>query len=532
MYACASIFGLSEWSLRLPALGGAALYFAAVYRIARHAFGAGRTFLLAIALLTLHPLILDFLVVARGYGMALALWMWSLAVLLPCFEQPETAPPRRIMEAAVALSLSVVANLVLLIPAAVLAVIALWRLPRKIAFATPIAAVALLFAIVSPLRAARPDNFYAGSATITDSLRRLAWATVEHSRAWRDKPLADAARDALAFFIGPAILIAGLAGRRSLLVTLSAAIAVASALLLWLLHLAFRVPYPEDRTGLYFLPLTLLTLVGLANASSRAAYALALLLLLVFAAQWNVRKFLIWEYDADTREIGARIAAAVSDKRPNSVRVACSWGLEPALNFYREKNRWTWMAPVTREPLAAGANYYAIISIDRQAIESLKLKPIYEGAASGTILAISNSPSAKSSRPGPAESTRPSARARIELGLLVRGQDLIKRRVRLRVDRRLLRLEAPDRGRDLIDRGRAVTLHRVAEALARRSQALAHGGGGGGGVGENRGGLLLLGCREAEPIGQKVDPPLGDLGGRRRSARTLGQYKRGGECGT
>src|SRR5437899_2604593 len=83
-----------------------------------------------------------------------ALWLWAFALLLPCFEQPETAAPRG---AGVALSLSVVASLVLLIPAAVLAAIALWRLPRKLAFAAPIAAVALLFLIVSPLHAARPD---------------------------------------------------------------------------------------------------------------------------------------------------------------------------------------------------------------------------------------------------------------------------------------------------------------------------------------------------------------------------------------
>ena len=97
-------------------------------------------------------------------------------------------------------------------------------------FAAPIAAVALLFVIFSPLRAARPDNFYAGSATVADSLRRLAWATVEHRRAWRDTPIADAARDALAFFLGPAILIAGLVTRRSLLVTLSASMCTCTIL--------------------------------------------------------------------------------------------------------------------------------------------------------------------------------------------------------------------------------------------------------------------------------------------------------------
>src|SRR5438094_4108166 len=79
----------------------------------------------------------------------------------------------------------------------------------------------------------------------------------------------------------------------------------------------------------------------------------------------------------------------------------------------------------------------------------------------------SGSAESPSTRPAEsAESTRPSPGARIELGLLVRRQDLIKRRVGLRFNRGLLRIEPADRSRDLIDRGRAVTLHRVAQALA------------------------------------------------------------------
>src|SRR5437764_3126749 len=65
-----SIFGISEWSMRLPALAGAALYLAAVYRLCARDFRGNAASFLAAALLTLNPFILDFMVAARGYGMA------------------------------------------------------------------------------------------------------------------------------------------------------------------------------------------------------------------------------------------------------------------------------------------------------------------------------------------------------------------------------------------------------------------------------------------------------------------------------
>jgi uncharacterized membrane protein len=105
MYLCGNLFGISEWSLRLPALAGAALYFAAVYRIAHQEFGTGYTFLLAVVLLTLHPLTLDFMVAARGYGIALALWMWSLALLTAYLEHPKTRTRSQLIAAAIVLSL-------------------------------------------------------------------------------------------------------------------------------------------------------------------------------------------------------------------------------------------------------------------------------------------------------------------------------------------------------------------------------------------------------------------------------------------
>jgi len=93
------------------------------------AFGDGFTMLLAVCLLALNPLVLDFMVAARRYGMALALWMISAVLLLDESIQPGSS--RRTMLAGAALALSVTANLVFVLPAAALAAIAAFLILRR-----------------------------------------------------------------------------------------------------------------------------------------------------------------------------------------------------------------------------------------------------------------------------------------------------------------------------------------------------------------------------------------------------------------
>src|SRR4030081_413504 len=110
-------------------------------------------------------------------------------------------------------------------------------------------------------------------------------------------------------------------------------------------------------------------------------------MLIDFHAHSNENKFLVWEYDADTREIAARLSASVTDKRPNSVRVGVSWQLEPSLNFYRDKNQLTWMQPVTRAPPDQSFDYYVVMAMDRPMVDRMGLKQLYQGQVSGTLLA-------------------------------------------------------------------------------------------------------------------------------------------------
>ena len=410
MKASVWLFGVKEWSLRVPALAGAGLYFAAVYRLCTRALQTTVGALLAAAFVTLNPFILDLMVAARGYGLALAFWMWALIWSLGFME--EATGSANLVKAGVALVLSIAANLTFLVPAAVLAgallVVQIRRRTvtggraRPIAFVILAACICGLFFAAMKAAHATGAFFYVGYSTISQSLRNLTGVSLSHGFPFRYIPqIAPLAywMEAVAFCIAPAAvvgaLIAGAKSRDPLLLLISAC-ALGSAAILAILHALAGVPYPGDRTGLYFLVLAPLALMGLADwcasmpgyrVGAIAAYALALVITAQFALQFDTHRFLTWEYDADNKQILERLAQEVKDKHSGAVRVSASWLLEPSLNFYRRTWRLTWMREVTRDPVAAGADYYILNDRDRAAADTLGLRRIYEGPTVGNILA-------------------------------------------------------------------------------------------------------------------------------------------------
>ena len=186
-------------------------------------------------------------------------------------------------------------------------------------------------------------------------------------------------------------LVAGLAlgiFRRNWLLLLAAGTAIFSAVALVLIHLTLGRPYPADRTGLYFLPLVMLTLLGLTLAREKAASLVACGLTLLFVAQFpaefNVKKFWVWDYDADTRTMGEYIA---SHRGTGNVRVGGSWQLSESLGFYLFQNRWEWME-INRRPPQAGDDFYTLIPQDESVMQTLGLKEVFRGPVSGSILAV------------------------------------------------------------------------------------------------------------------------------------------------
>jgi len=398
------IFGVSEWSLRLPALAGAALYFTAVDRLARF-FGDRWAYLMAVLLMALNPFVLDFMVAARGYGMALALWMWALALIA---EQQ----PKRALLAGTALALSVTANLVFLPPAAALAAMGIYLLTKRapapeaskkkratqssgvapwILFSVPSAAIAILYVLLAPVENASMENFYVGAATIADSVRSLTKVSLAHSGPYRDAHWNEVWQDVVGFGIAPLIAALGLLvgyRRRDVLMLLCGGTMVISVAGLISLHLLFDRPYPADRTGIYFLPLIGLVLAGLAHREKYASivsYALGLAVVAQFATEFNTRKFLLWEYDADTRSIAQAISSHRDTNTP-VVHAGASWQLSEALYFYASKYGWSWLE-ITNKP-SPGLDFYALVMEDRGLEPGLGISEIYEGPVSHSVLAV------------------------------------------------------------------------------------------------------------------------------------------------
>ena len=85
--------------------------------------------LVAVALMVLHPMVLDFFVAARGYGLALGLFTWSLYCVICYFTKG--LDRSRLSLAGVFAGLAIAANLTLLVPAAALGLVLLFMLWRE-----------------------------------------------------------------------------------------------------------------------------------------------------------------------------------------------------------------------------------------------------------------------------------------------------------------------------------------------------------------------------------------------------------------
>jgi len=418
-----AVFGLSELSLRLPSLLGGCLYLAAVFRLSAHLFAPAWLFGLAVVSLSLNPFVLDFLSAARGYGLALGLWLWAIYELAVSLGEA-VASTRRVRLAAILLALAVAANLNLAPPGAALAVsfalLALWRWPparlRLAWLARNLVGPGLLVSILIlfwPLRTASRSSFYFGVESLRQTLQGLVFYSFCHARPndpsflqdllWHVTPkfvvylLVLLAGACLYLLVkGRGRKLEGLAPPEQSLLLLGGAAFATLALLAAAWRLA-GLKYPVDRTALYWIPLfTLLCLACLASSPPRlvawllAAPVCAFLLLAVlqYALQFNTRFYAQWRYDAATKRLAQLIRDRETAMAGRRVRIGATWLFEPSLNFYRQCYRMHWLEKVTRDGPHGDFDYYVLHGPDTALVEQLRLHVIYRDEFSGTVLAI------------------------------------------------------------------------------------------------------------------------------------------------
>jgi hypothetical protein len=374
-----TVLGVSEFSLRFPSVIAGFVLMLGVWRILEFAPSPAVrwTAYLAVAL---HPLLLDFSIAARGYGLAVALLTWAVWL----------AMSRRYIASGLTLGLAMSANLVVAFPAAGLIFSVFvqkdtreWR--RKSVMALSAAAVTLIL-YAGVLSTANRAMFYAGVSSLRDAIQNLLITSLlvapNHgilTAAWEFNLLEFGLLPAILVCIAIATMAAWNRDRRELLIPVLTFFAASLAVLA--AHRVISLVYPSDRTGLPWILLFTLAwaLAAGAHAWFRcASLALGALLVIQFATQFHTSYFSTWWYDRPMKSIARRLAEDTRGRRFASVAVGATWIHQPALEFYRLHNRITTLRPIERldDTPIDGADYLILNIQD----------PKYSAAAGHTIL--------------------------------------------------------------------------------------------------------------------------------------------------
>ena len=392
-------FHLSEFALRLPSLLAGLFLVLGIYWVLEAAGTSPVVRWVALIALSLHPLMLDLSIAARGYSLWLALLVWAVYFFMQ---------GREVLPGAL-LGLGIAANLTIVYPAAGLVVCPWFLRPNNKGRASLIlgtAAAAVAGAICfGALSKATASNFYAGEPDVRIALLSIIDASIRgyqtqvglfgnwyaaHAILVWFLPLITffvLAVSAVAFFRDPS---------RRLALT-PALILVAAIVELIAAHYVAGLNYPIDRLGLY-----LVLLFGLAwafaasqveNVPARAVNGiLAGLLTIQFAAQFDPRYFQLWAQDLPAKQVARRIQEETGGRPPGSVKVSATWFQQPALEFYRRYYGISALAPIERNdktPLE-GFDYYVLNLKDDASVRGgnvSRLQALFDEPVSGVLLA-------------------------------------------------------------------------------------------------------------------------------------------------
>lgn len=401
-------FGTSELAFRLPSVIAGFFLVLGIFRVL--GFLESRTLRwIALIALSLHPLLLDFSIAARGYGLGLALLVWAI----------DFSMRGRYGVAGVLLGLAISAQLSMAVPAlAAILSVALLKMSedRLLTRAAPIrrresvskapfravlimalatAAVAALIC-AAPLHNADPRSFNLGYPTLRESIYSVVFpSTTDRAGLFIAAHSPGVLAEIVVVLLIAAFVAMG-ALRRLLFFPapqlLPALMFVVSSAALVAAHLTAKLNYPVDRTGLYLILLFGLSWAMAAGTVRRRLYRdlnalLACLFIVQFAAQFDARSFRVWKFDMDTRHVAELLQRQCLGKPAASVAVSAVWINQQALEYYRRTLPIPALQPVEYHdpPPLAGYAFYVLNAGDRPQLDRFRV--LYTGAESGIILA-------------------------------------------------------------------------------------------------------------------------------------------------
>ncbi len=379
MWLSTAVFGASAFSVRLPALFGAAIYIVSCYALCRLLKKQPFVEIATFAALVLNPFVMDYLVAARGYSLALGFLMATLAL---------AAHERPVALASACLGLSFIANFAFaIVDSAALILIAFWLWPEQndrrrwlMRLLLPGLGVSLL---ALPLILRWPSGQLEWGA---DSVREMFLSLGVPS--FKDE--GDGAPGIIVVLAsaGLAILLAARRFRFDRLALGFAGIALGSLFIHWILFRTIHLPLPKDRTGLWVVPLLTLALgamaaveaTGIAGWGRGAITAAILVADLAFVSCLRLDYFKEWEWQEDMR--GAYNVLAQLNHRQCVNKVDADWRYAGTLNFYRATSRHESFPEIKggSAGLATDPEAYVLHSfLNKDFIEREQLKAIWKG---------------------------------------------------------------------------------------------------------------------------------------------------------
>ena len=430
-----SIFGVNELTVRTPALLGGVIYIASALYLAVLLTGRKLVQWALFACLVFNPVILDYLVAARGYGLAIGFLLAAIAVIanavLTREACDEAALRKRSIWVSVLAGLSFSANFSFAIADAVTVLFFFaWTLRTRkklgklrslrLGAACFVPGIVAAFLICGSVIADWPKGqLYFGSNSIREMLRHLADACFEPLNRDIVHPLLlnwlDPVVTALPWVVAFTILFVLASNEITRLrrtpvpeemlsfVRLVAGIAIATFLVHWILFRTVRLLLPRDRTALFFVPLWTLALgAGIVVRSrykgrdiTRAWGTLVLAATaLYFAGCLRLGYFQEWIFDQDTKQLywlanDLRNRCGISD-------FVVDWRYNVSMNFYREAYNNLSIPEYPQslsDQLPPGRSAYIIyLPTSQDFIKRQKLQVIYHNDQSGSAIAIRGCP--------------------------------------------------------------------------------------------------------------------------------------------
>lgn len=399
-------FHVSEFALRLPSVLAGFFFVIGVHRVLEETVDSRAIRTIALAGLCTAPLLLDFSVAARGYGLSLTLLVWAIWFSVR----------GRDAWAGVLLGLSLAANFNIAFPA--LGLIAcplvlgevgqvrdlpIRAMRRALAVALPAAAIFL--AICYPiLRQVKTSQLYVGEPAIAAALYNLVFTFIRAAPGHPGFFGAGTGAHAIEYFFLPALMLFVIAvsvrefrreryPRRELLPAFALLLALAAIVCT---HFVAGLNYPADRLGL---PLFLLFGLAWAIAASQVPKPrvlalnalLSILLIAQFLTQFHTSYFALWQFDAPMKQVAQKIGEEVRGKPPGSVSVSATWFHTPALEFYRRVYRITALQPIERHEHTQldGFDYYVLNLKDDDDVKAAPIRdaiPLFRDDFSGVVL--------------------------------------------------------------------------------------------------------------------------------------------------